>query len=59
MYTRDMERTCNYKTCRARRKFVRCPNCQGKGPGKFTTCKNKCDSGYKCERGINDPYHVN
>lgn len=37
--------------------WVRCPNCNGRGPTTFTTCKLGCDAGYKCENGKNDAHH--
>lgn len=57
MYTRDREALCSNKACRKKTKWVRCPRCNGKGAGSWTTCRNNCDSGYKCENGKSDPYH--
>lgn len=55
MYTRDKEQYCS--KCRKKTKWVRCPNCNGKGNGMMSQCGYKCDGGYKCENGKNDKWH--
>jgi hypothetical protein len=57
MYTGDRYAYCSSKKCHKKTKFVRCSNCNGKGPTQWTTCSNNCDSGYKCENGKNDRNH--
>lgn len=58
VYSRDKYAYCgNSRTCRTQTKWVRCPRCAGKGSSTWATCNNKCDSGYKCEKGVTDPYH--
>lgn len=43
--------------CGKKMRFVRCPQCRGQG-GRLTTQCNHCqNSGYKCERGVNDRWH--
>ena len=57
-YTGDKYQFCgNSKTCRKRTKWLRCPHCNGKGSGNWSTCGNNCDGGYKCENGIRDKFH--
>ncbi len=49
-----------YKQCRKcgkKTKWVKCPNCNGKGSTSMTQCGNNCDSGYKCENGEREKFH--
>ena len=55
MFSGDKQMKCG--KCGKKTKWVRCANCNGKGPTQMTTCKLKCDAGYKCENGPRDPSH--
>ncbi len=55
-YTRDIEKHC--EKCRKKTVWVRCSNCNGRGPTWTTTCKFKCHDGYKCGNGASDPFHA-
>lgn len=57
MYSGDKRMYCSSKDCRKQTRWVRCPNCNGRGPTWTTTCKNNCDAGYKCENGVRDRFH--
>jgi hypothetical protein len=57
MYTGDKYAFCSNKKCGKKVRFVRCPNCAGKGTTSWTTCGNNCTAGYKCENGKSDRYH--
>jgi len=57
MYTGDKYRHCYNRSCRKKTRWVRCPNCNGRGPTWTTTGRNNCDYGYKGENGTNDSYH--
>jgi len=56
MYTRDKEMYS--RTCRKKTNWTRCPNFNGPGPTWLTTCKYRCDDGYKCVHGKSDPHHA-
>jgi hypothetical protein len=56
LYTGDRYDNCS--KCRKKTRWVRCPNCNGRGPTWTTTCRLRCHGGYKCEHGSSDPYHA-
>lgn len=45
------------KTCKKKQTWVKCSNCNGRGPTWSTTCKFKCTGGYKCATAPTDPHH--
>jgi hypothetical protein len=56
VYTGDKpDRYC--MTCRRKRTWVKCRNCNGRGPTWTTTCNYKCTEGYKCETAPENPHH--
>lgn len=56
MYTVDRYDNC--PKCKKKTRWVRCRNCNGRGPTWTTTCRLRCHGGYKCENGTSDPYHA-
>jgi len=55
VYNGDKDMSCG--KCGKKTRWVRCPNCNGRGPTRFTTCKLKCREGYKCPNGKSDAHH--
>lgn len=55
MYSGDKYMGC--RKCGKKTKWVRCSNCNGRGSTSMTTCKFRCNGGYKCENGSRDPSH--
>lgn len=54
-YTGDRDGTC--RTCRGKRRLVRCSKCNGKGGGWTTQCSYCNNTGYACEKGVGNRYH--
>lgn len=54
-YSGDRDMYCG--TCKKKIKFVRCPQCNGKGGGMTSQCRHCSNSGYKCSAAPHDRYH--